>query len=86
MSDTDKRLGFVGIIVEDRHRASPELNAVLSDFGTLIVARMGLPYEKRHCSVITLIVDATTDELGAFTGKLGMIKNLSVKSALGKGR
>ena len=86
MSDEDKRLGFVGIIVEDRRRVSAELNAVLSDFGEIIVARVGLPYEKRHCSVITLIVDATTDELGAFTGKLGMIKGLSVKSALGKSR
>ena len=86
MPDAEKRLGFVGIVVEDRRRVSAELNAILSEFGELIVARVGLPYEKRHCSVITLIVDATTDELGAFTGTLGRLKGLSVKSALGKSR
>lgn len=79
-----KRLGFVGIIVEDRKTAAAEVNHVLSEFGTLICARMGLPYPKRDCSVITLIVDATTDELGSLTGRLGMLPGVSVKSALGK--
>jgi putative iron-only hydrogenase system regulator len=79
-----KRLGFVGIIVENRQAAAAEVNRVLSEFGGLICARMGLPYPKRDCSVITLIVDATTDELGSLTGRLGMIQSVSVKSALGK--
>ena len=38
MSDSDKRLGFVSIIVENRRRVSAELNAILSEFGELIVA------------------------------------------------
>ena len=81
-----KRLGFVGIIVENRQAAAPEVNRVLSEFGELICARMGLPYPKRGCCVITLIVDATTDELGTLTGRLGMVKGVSVKSGLGKVR
>ena len=48
------------------------------------MARVGLPYRERHCSVITLIVDATTDELGSLTGKLGALEGVSVKSALTK--
>ncbi|HPN89164.1 MAG TPA: CopG family transcriptional regulator, partial [Candidatus Omnitrophota bacterium] len=39
-------------------------------------------YKERNCSVITLIVDLTTDELGALTGKLGALKGITVKSAL----
>ncbi len=80
----EKRLGFVGIIVEDRQSAAPTVNAVLSEFGACIVARTGLPYERRGCGVITLIVDATTDEIGALTGRLGQISGVSVKSALAK--
>ncbi len=80
----EKRLGFVGIIVEEREDSSPLVNKVLSEFGAIIVVRTGLPYLKKKCCVITLIVDATTDELGALTGKLGSIKGVSVKSALGK--
>jgi putative iron-only hydrogenase system regulator len=79
-----KRLGFVGIIVSDRRAAAAEVNRVLTEFGNVICARTGLPYPRRECCVITLIVDATTDEMGRLTGRLGMIKGVSVKSALGK--
>ncbi len=62
-----------------------EYSKVLSEYGDLIIARTGVPYKERHCSVITLIVDASTDELGALTGKLGSLQGVSVKSALSKG-
>ncbi|HNV24525.1 MAG TPA: iron-only hydrogenase system regulator [Candidatus Omnitrophota bacterium] len=77
-----KRLGFIGIIVEDRKKIADKLNHLLSEFGDDIVARVGIPYKERNCSVITLIVDLTTDELGALTGKLGALKGITVKSAL----
>lgn len=80
----NKRLGFVGIILEDRRKSAGQVNAILSECGEMIVARMGLPYKEKHCSVITIIVDATTDELGTLTGKLGAIEGVSVKSALAK--
>ena len=79
------RLGFVGILIENREAAAPRVNAVLSEYGRMIVARTGLPYEKRGVSIISLIVDASTDELGAMTGCLGRIPGVSVKSALSKG-
>jgi hypothetical protein len=34
--------------------------------------------------VITLVIEASTDELGRLTGKLGMLPGVSVKSALTK--
>ncbi len=80
----EKRLGFVGIIIGERENVAPIVNKILSEFGAIIIARTGLPYRERDCCVITLIVDATTDELGALTGELGDIKGVSVKSALGK--
>ena len=80
----DKRVGFIGIIIEDRKKSAGDVNQILSDHGDVIVARMGVPYKEKHCAVITLIVDATTDELGALTGKLGALSGVSVKSALTK--
>ncbi|GFP31077.1 hypothetical protein HKBW3S44_00787 [Candidatus Hakubella thermalkaliphila] len=82
----EKRLGFAGIIIEDRRKTAPRVNEILSEFGDIIVARMGLPYHKKNCCVITLVVDATTDEFGALTGKLGLVEGVSVKSALSKGK
>jgi len=43
---------------------------------------MGIPYHERQVSVISLIVDGTTDQIGALTGKLGNLPGVTVKSAL----
>ena len=80
----EKRLGFVGVIIHSRKKTAPLVNNILTEFGELIIGRMGIPHVKRELSVIVLIVDATTDELGSLTGKLGKISGVSVKSALSK--
>jgi putative iron-only hydrogenase system regulator len=80
----EKRLGFVGIIIENRKENAPKVNQVLSLYSDIMAARMGLPYREKNLSVITLIVEATTDQLGALTGKLGKIEGVSVKSSLSK--
>ena len=79
-----KRLGFVGVIIHNRKKAAPLVNNILTEFGELVIGRMGIPHVKRELSVIVLIVNATTDELGALTGKLGKVTGVSVKSALSK--
>ena len=79
-----KRLGFVGIIIENREKSSENVNQVLSQYSELILARTGLPNAKENYSVITLVIDATTDELGKLTGTLGSIPGISVKSGLAK--
>ena len=80
----EKRIGFVGIIVSDREHAVPAVNRILSEHAELILARVGLPFRERQVAVITLVVEATTDELGSLTGKLGLVADVSVKSALSK--
>ena len=79
-----KRLGFVGIIIENRADSAAQVNEILSEYGELIAGRLGLPYEKRNCCVITLIVEATTDDIGQLSGKLGQLDGVTVKSALSK--
>jgi len=80
----EKRLGFVGIIIQKRKVSAALVNNILSEFGQIVIGRMGIPHLKDERSIITLIVEATTDELGALTGKLGKISGVSVKSALSK--
>lgn len=80
----EKRLGFIGIIVEERAKNAPAVNQLLSDHSEMIVGRMGLPNASKGRAVIVLIVDATTDDVGALTGKLGKLPGVSVKSGLSK--
>jgi putative iron-only hydrogenase system regulator len=80
----DKRIGVVGIVIENRENCVKRVNDILSEYGDIIVGRMGIPYRERKIAVISLIVDGITDEIGAMTGKLGAVNGVSVKSALTK--
>jgi len=77
-------VGVIAIIVKKRATGAPDVNAVLTEYGSIILGRMGLPYAARDLNIITLIVDATTDQIGALTGKLGTIRDVTVKSTLAK--
>ena len=79
MSET--RLGFVGVVVEDRKQAAA-VNEILSRFGEIIRGRMGIPDQQTGAAVIGLIVQGGNDELGALTGRLGNLPGVQVKSAL----
>ena len=79
---SQRRVGVVAIVVEDRLKAAPKVNQLLGEYGDSIVGRMGVPYRDRGISVIALIVDGDTDALGALTGKLGGVPGVKVRSAL----
>ena len=76
-----ERLGFIGIVIEDRAVAK-EVNQILSQFGEIIRGRMGIPDQQTGDAVIGLIVKGTNEQLGAMTGRLGNLKGVQVKSAL----
>jgi putative iron-only hydrogenase system regulator len=80
----ETRLGFIGLIIEDRAKNAATVNVLLSEFGDIILARTGVPCPERNCSAITLVVDASTDQLGSLTGRLGRVEGVSVKSMLSK--
>ncbi|WP_456325294.1 TM1266 family iron-only hydrogenase system putative regulator [Desulfonauticus submarinus] len=78
----NKRMGVIAIIVKDRKFSSPKVNEILTEYGEIIIGRMGVPYRGKKLNVIALIVEANTDQIGALTGKLGMIPQVEVKSIL----
>ena len=79
----EKRIGVVAILVESRENVDT-VNKLLSNYSQIVVGRMGIPYKEKNLSVISIIVDGTTDEIGALTGKLGRLQGVTVKSALTK--
>lgn len=81
----ESRIGVIGIVIENR-AVAPKVNEILSQYSGIIVGRMGIPYHNKEVSVISLIVDGSTDTVGALTGKLGAIEDVNVKSALTKAR
>lgn len=78
-----KRIGTISIFIENRDSAN-KVNEILSSYGDIIISRMGIPYREKQLSVIVLIVDATNEEMGALSGLLGNLKDVSVKTAVKK--
>ncbi len=81
---TERRIGVIGIIVNNPDCAFDALNKILHDYSSIIIGRLGLPYRERNLSIISLIVDGSTDEVGAMTGQLGQLADVTVKSAFAK--
>lgn len=79
----DNRIGVIGIVVENIEN-SGQVNSILHDYSDLIIGRMGVPYKEKGVSVISLLIDGTSDEVSSLTGKLGKVKGVQVKSALTK--
>jgi len=79
----DKRIGVIGIVIEEFESAN-KVNETLHELASIIVGRMGIPRPERGIAIISLIVEGTSDEISAMTGKLGKIKGVNVKSALTK--
>ncbi len=77
----EKRIGTIIILIHDTAQAGA-VNHILSDYSSLIIGRQGLPSRIQDKSIISIILEATTDEFGALSGKLGRVKNISVKSAV----
>lgn len=79
----ESRVALIGIIVEDRNSAE-RINAILHEYGDYIIGRMGLPYQKRKISIISVVVDAPQDVISALSGKLGMLPHVSTKTVYSK--
>jgi len=79
-----KRIGTVTIVITDRINQSARVNEILSKHADLIIGRMGLPYSLKKISIICLIVNGSTDQLGSLTGQLGSIEGIQVKSVMAK--
>lgn len=79
----ENRLAVISIIVENRE-VSPQINALLSEFGEYVLGRMGIPYKEKGVSVISVALDAPTEVINKLTGKIGMIGGITAKTLMHK--
>jgi len=77
----EKRLGAVILLVSDG-ADTQKLNAIISQYSELVLGRQGIPMRHRSLNVISLVLEGTTDEIGAMTGKMGRLDGVKVKSVL----
>lgn len=79
----ETRIAIIGIIIQDIESAE-KINQILHEYSDYIVGRMGIPYRERNLSVMSIVVDAAMDTIGALSGKLGMVNRVNVKTIYSK--
>ncbi|MDF2674001.1 MAG: hypothetical protein K0R09_2269 [Clostridiales bacterium] len=79
----ETRIALIGIIVENKESIE-KLNIILSEYSQYIIGRMGLPYQKKGVSIISIVLDATNDTISALSGKLGMLPHITTKTIYSK--
>lgn len=79
----ETRVALIGIVVE-KLESVEALNHILHQYGGYVIGRMGLPYQKRNVSIISVAVDAPGDVISALSGKLGMLPGVSTKTIYSK--
>ena len=65
----ETRIAVIGIIIENPE-AVERLNAILHEYSSYILGRMGIPYQKRNLSIISIVIDAPQNVISALRNHL----------------
>lgn len=75
----ETRVAVIAIIVKNTE-AVAALNALLHQYASRIIGRMGVPCHARGVSIISVAMDAPADEISALSGKLGRLAGVTAKT------
>ena len=76
----DTKTHMVTIVINDVETAFHPVNELLHTYSHCVKLRVGYPMRDKQVSVIFVVMEMTPDEIGAFSGKLGQLKSVKVKS------
>lgn len=71
---------IVGILVDERANHAPEVQQVLTRYGSQILSRNGIPDPGRQRGIITLTMQANDNEWQKLENDLKRIDGISVKT------
>lgn len=83
MEEKETRVALLGIII-DNNQSAEKLNGLLGEYRQYIIGRMGIPYEKKGISIISIAMDAPSDIVSALSGKIGRLDGVSIKAIYSK--
>ena len=79
----DTRVACITIIVQNMESVE-KMNALLHEAAQYIIGRMGIPYQKRDISVISVTMDAPSDTISSLSGKIGMLNGVTSQVLMAK--
>ena len=75
-----KDICIVGILVENRASHAPDVQQVLTKYGSQILSRTGIPDPTKERGIITLTVQATENETELMVSDLSHLNGVTAKS------
>jgi putative iron-only hydrogenase system regulator len=79
----EKRIGAIIVLVKEKDNVQ-KMNEILTRHSSIIIGRQGIPIREKGISVISLVIEGTTDEISSLTGQLGRLEGITAKSVLAK--
>ncbi|MDR1537248.1 MAG: iron-only hydrogenase system regulator [Clostridiales bacterium] len=76
----ETRVAVIAIIVENLD-STDKLNSILHEYSSFIVGRMGIPYRQRKLNIISIVIDAPSDDINLITGQIGRLPGVTAKAA-----
>lgn len=76
----DVKRHVVTIVIDDIDDAFQPVTQLLHDYAPHILLRVGYPMRDKNVSVIFLVMELSTDDMGSFSGKLGQIPSVKVRT------
>ncbi len=76
----EQKRHVVTIVIDDIETAFNPVSDLLHTFAPHILLRVGYPMRDKNVSVIFLVMELDLDQLGSFSGKLGQIPTVKVKT------
>lgn len=77
----EKRIGTMLILINTKESIN-RMNSLISKFSYLIIGRQGIPLRQKNMNIISLVLEGTVDEIGAFSGQIGRLRGIKIKTAL----
>lgn len=81
-SRQDVRLGMVGILSPGQGNVEERMLSLFKEYGGVIRDVTDIACSRPGMVLKCVTIEATTNDLGAFTGKLGLMAGVKVKSFL----
>ncbi len=76
----DKKYHVISLTVHNKDKVYKEVSELLHSYAESICLRVGYPIKERN--IIFLVMNASTDLIGALTGKLGQLSSVKVKATV----
>lgn len=80
----EKALSIVGILVDERGERAPEVQEVITQFGSEIIGRFGVPSPAKEKGLITLAMEAERTKVEKLVGQLKTIEGVEAEATFFK--